>query len=233
MTAPPRRERPLSRPFPPLTNSRSPTLCWHCRAEIKNYAKSLGGLPAATLRLRHDETDASGSGQQDDELRRRAPCDEQDKSGNSNGEIRRASHRAGPNRIVKRGTQQSDDGSINTAHQGLRSTLGAQGVPEWGRAHQCQQSRQRNRDKRDNRACQAAKGNFRHSAEIRRDREQWSGKRLGCPVACEEPVIRNPSGRYNGVVQQRQHDKTAAENKRAGAVKSIEQGERAFAGGGE
>jgi len=81
--------------------------------------------------------------------------------------------------------------------------------------------------------CQAAKGNFRHSAEIRRDREQWSGKRLGCPVACEEPVIRNPSGRYNGVVQQRQQDMTAAENKRAGAVKSIEQGERAFAGGGE
>src|SRR5665213_93636 len=61
--------------------------------------------------------------------------------------------------------------------------------------------------------------------QTRGEREEWAGHRLGGAVAGEERIVAHPAGPDERLTKERQHDMAAAEDERARAVESIEQGE--------
>ena len=84
--------------------------------------------------------------------RRRAPDREQNEADKRDAEISRRLDRTGPDRIVKRGAEQTDDGGVDAAHYGLRAGAFSEGVPERQRAEQDQDTGKKNAEQTQRRA---------------------------------------------------------------------------------
>ncbi len=66
----------------------------------------------------------------------------------------------------------------------------------------------------------------RHGTQVRREREQRPGHRLGQAIAGQEAIVADPPGIDHRRVEERQDHVTAAEHECAGAIEAVEQRDR-------
>lgn len=98
----------------------------------------------------------------------------------------------------------------------------AQSIPEGESAEKKKEGWQIDRGEADEAARPTIRRSLHGCAEIGREREERTGKRLRRAIARKESVIIDPAARHDGLLQQRQHHMPTAEHERAGAVKAAD-----------
>ena len=139
-----------------------------------------------------------------------------------NGEIARRFDRAGPDRAVKRGAEETDDGGVDPAHDRLRVRSLAKAVPERQRADEDQQAGQENADQAQRRAGNAVRRRPDHGAEIGGKGEQRSRHRLRGAVAGQKRIVArpNPASRTHRATAAARHGRRRTPARRSGRTPS-------------
>jgi hypothetical protein len=132
----------------------------------------------------------------------RAPRGKQNEPDERECKITGRPHRANPQWIVERRTEQAHDGGIDSPHDGLRPDALPKHVPKRQRTEENEETGQKDTEKPECRAGGGVRG-LDHCAEVGGKREQGSGYSLRRTVAREEGILAHPAGRHKRLAQQR------------------------------
>ncbi len=164
---------------------------------------------------------STDSASQNDEPGWQLPHRQHDKAGECQGKGVGVRDTARPDRIIKRGTEDADHGSVGAHHDGLRQRQAASRVPERHHSEKQEEARQEDRCQSDEGARKAVRIGRQNHAEISGKGESRARNGLGCAIPGEESISADPAGLHHFRFKQGQDDMATAKDERAGAIEGI------------